>query len=105
MSNALSRALLAFLVVALFYLMGGADAIRWARDKWRTSLQPPTADQMRIPADTVVPLRASLPPQAVRGKMWLSDPPRPVSITIVLTAILCGAVIVMYMTGRPDPRG
>jgi hypothetical protein len=93
--------LIAFVAVAVFYMAGGREAIRSARARWRTSLQPPTADQMRLPVDTAVPLRASLPPDAVQGRTWLSDPPRPLSIAVVLTSILLSAVIAMYATGRP----
>ena len=104
MTRALSSILIVFLAVAVFYLIGGRDALRWARDRWRASLQPPTAEQMRATPDTVVPLRATLPREAVRGKVWLSDPPRPLSIAVVLTAILGGALIAMYVTGRPERR-
>ena len=96
--------LIASTALAIFYMMGGSDAIRWARARWRASLQPPTADQLRAPVEPVVPLRATLPPEAVRGRMWLSDPPRPLTIAIVLTLILGGAVIAMYVTGRPAER-
>lgn len=94
--------LIAFVAVAVFYMVGGREAIRGMRARWRASLQPPTADQLRLPIDTAVPLRASLPPDAVRGRMWLSDPPRPVSIAVVLSSILLGAIIAMYATGRPE---
>ena len=96
--------LIGFLAIALFYLLGGRSSIAWMRARWRAFQQPPTADQMRMPADTVVPLRASLPREAVRGKMWLSDPPRPISIAVVLTAILVAAVTAMYVTGRSPVR-
>jgi hypothetical protein len=98
------QVMIAFVALAAFYMMGGGDAIRWARARWRASLQPPTADQLRLPADTAIPLRAALPPEAVRGKMWLSEPPRPTSIAIVLTSIIIGAVAAMYYTGRPARR-
>lgn len=88
----------------MFYMVGGAGLIRTVRARWRASLQPPTADQMRAPVDTVVPLRATLPAEAIRGKMWLSDPPRPTSIAVVLTMIVLTAVCAMYVTGRPDRR-
>jgi hypothetical protein len=100
MSRASRRILIALVVLGGFYSFGGLDAIRWARARWRASLQPPTPDQLRVATDTVVPLRASLPATAVRGKMWLSDPPRPVTIGVVLAAILAGAVIAMFITGR-----
>ena len=77
MSRASRRILIVLVVIGAFYSFGGLDALRWARARWRASLQPPTADQLRAAPDTVVPLRASLPPSAVRGRMWLSDPPRP----------------------------
>ena len=96
--------LIGFVAVAAFYMMGGRDAIRWTRARWRASLQPPPADQLGVPADPAVPLRATLPPEAVRGKMWLSEPPRPLSIAIVITTIMVGAVIAMYYTGRPERR-
>src|ERR1700752_726800 len=102
MRRAARQLLIAFVVLAAFYMMGGSDAIRWARARWRASLQPQTADQLRAPADTAIPLRATLPPEAVRGKMWLSEPPRPVSIAIVLTSIIMSAVIAMYFSGRPE---
>lgn len=105
MSRLIRQLLIAFVTVAAFYMLGGSDAIRWARARWRASLQPPTAEQMRVPSDTLIPLKAALPPEAVRGKMWLSEPPRPLSIAIVLTVILASAVIAMYVTGRAsDPR-
>jgi hypothetical protein len=96
--------LIGFLVIAVFYLLGGRDSIVWIRARWRAFEQPPTADQMRLPADTVVPLRASLPREAVRGKMWLSDPPRPISIALVLSAIMLSALTAMYVTGRSPVR-
>jgi hypothetical protein len=104
-TRALRRFLVAFFAIAVFYMIGGSDAIRWARARWRASLQPPSADDMRPPADPAVPLRATLPPEAVRGRMWLSDPPRPISIAVVLGSILLGAVIAMYVTGRPSGTG
>jgi hypothetical protein len=103
-SRAFRHLLIAFVVVAVFYIAGGTEAIRWARARWRASLQPPTADQMRAPVDTLVPLHASLDRKVVGGKVWLSDPPRPVSIAIVLTTILLGAVAAMYVSGRPERR-
>jgi hypothetical protein len=93
-----------FVAVALFYMFGGSDAIRRLRSRWRAFQQPPTVEQMRAPVEPVVPLRAALPPDAVRGRMWLSDPPGRVSIAVVLAAILTTAVIAMYVTGRPDRR-
>jgi hypothetical protein len=102
MRRLLRQTLIAFVVFAALYTLGGREVLQWARARWRASLLPPTADQMRMPADTLVPLRASLPPAAVRGKMWLSDPPRPISIAIVLTLILLGAVTAMYVTGKPQ---
>lgn len=104
MSRIARQLLIAFLVLAAFYMLGGSGAIRLARARWRASLQPPTADQLRVPADTAIPLRATLPPEAVQGKMWLSEPPRPLTIAIVLTSILLGAVTAMYFTGRPERR-
>jgi hypothetical protein len=100
MSRASRRILIVLVVIGAFYSFGGLDALRWARARWRASLQPPTADQLRAVPDTVVPLRAALPPAAVRSRMWLSDPPRPVTIGVVLTAILASAVIAMFVTGR-----
>ena len=102
MSRLVRQLLIAFVAIGLFYLLGGSDTVRRVRARWRAFQQPPTADQMRAPADTAVPLRATLPREAVRGKMWLSDPPRPASIAIVLTLILSGAVIAMLLTGKPE---
>lgn len=104
MARVLRSILTGFFVIAVFYLIGGRDSITWIRAKWRAFQQPPTADQMRAPVDPVVPLRASLPPEAVHGKMWLSDPPRPVSIAIVLAGIMLTAAIAMYVTGRAPVR-
>ena len=96
--------LIGFFAIAVFYLLGGRDSIAWIRARWRAFQQPPTADQMRAPVEPVAPLRASLPPEAVRGKMWLSEPPRPLSIALVLSAIMTIAVIAMYVTGRAAVR-
>jgi hypothetical protein len=104
MSRALRQLLVAFVAFAAFYLLGGRDVIRWARARWRASLQPPTAEQLRAPVDTAIPLRATLPPEAVRGRMWLSEPPRPMSIAVVLSSIMIVAVVAMYYTGRPGRR-
>jgi hypothetical protein len=95
---------LAFVAVALFYMLGGSDAIRRLRARWRAFQQPPAIEQMRAPVEPVAPLRATLPQEMVRGKMWLSDSPRPLSIAIVLTTIIMGAVGAMYVTGRPGRR-
>jgi hypothetical protein len=90
-------------LVAFFFASGGNSAVRSLRARWRAWLQPPTADQIqRAPADTA-PLRATLPPEAVRGKMWLAEPPRPASIALALVSIVAGALLTMYFTGRPSP--
>lgn len=104
MRRLLRPTLYLFVAVALFHLAGGRAALRSARARWRLFQQPPTAEQMRVPVEPVVPLPASLPAQAVRGKMWLSEPPRPLSIAVVLSAILLGAVIAMFVTGRSERR-
>jgi hypothetical protein len=96
--------LVGFLVIAIVYLLGGRESIAWIRARWRAFQQPPAAEQVRVPTDTV-PFRASLPREAVRGKMWLADPPRPASIALVLTAILLSAVAAMYVTGRRSRAG
>src|SRR6185369_7577216 len=97
MGRASRQILIALVVLTAFYLLGGIDGARSLRARWRAWQQPPTADQVRSPVDTLVPLRATLPP--VPGKMWLSEPPRPLAISIVLMSILVGAVIAMYVTG------
>ena len=89
--------------LALLYMVGGLDAYRWARARIRSALQPPTPEQMARVTPEPVPLRATLPPEAMRGKMWLSDPPRPTSVAIVLTLIVLCTVGAMYVTGKP-PR-
>jgi hypothetical protein len=96
--------LVTFVAVALFYMLGGSDGVRRIQGRWRAFQQPPTVEQMRVPVRPVVPLRAALPPEAVRGRMWLSDPPGRVSIAVVLAAILTAAGIAMYVTGRPDRK-
>ena len=89
--------------LAFFYMVDGMDAYRWARARIRAALQPPTIQQLaRSTPEPPPPLRATLPPEAVRGKMWLSDPPRPTSVAIVLTSIVCCTVLAMYLTGRPN---
>ena len=94
------------LLFVLFYMVGGMDAYRWARARNRSALAPPTADQLaRVraePPPPAVPTR--LPPEAIRGKMWLSDPPRPGSIALVLTGIVLFTVAAMYYTGRPQRK-
>jgi hypothetical protein len=85
--------------VALFLAFGGLDFTRWAIARWRASLQPPTVEQIQRAVPDTVPLRASLPP--IRGKMWLSDPPRPLTVSVVLASILASTVLAMYVTGRP----
>lgn len=103
MKHGARNGIIILVLVAFFFASGGSGAVRRLRTRWRAWLQPPTADQIqRAPADTA-PLRATLPPEAVRGKMWLADPPRPVSVAIVLSAILAGALLTMYFTGRPSP--
>ena len=97
------RSIYTGLGLALFYMIGGLDAYRWARSRIRAALQPPTAEQLaRTTPEPPPPLRAALPPEAVRGKMWLSDPPRPASVAVVLTSIVFCTVLAMYVTGRPN---
>jgi hypothetical protein len=86
--------------VAAFVAFGGLDAFRWARARWRASLEPPTAEQVQRALPEPPPLRASLSREAARGKMWLSDPPRPATVSLVLTSILAGTVTLMFLTGR-----
>jgi hypothetical protein len=95
-------AILAGLVVV--YFAGGDDALRWMRARWQASLQPPpVVDQgPRLPEPP--PLPAALPREAVRGRLWLSDPPRPVTIAVVISGIMLGAIALMYFTGRPSRR-
>jgi hypothetical protein len=94
------------LALVLFYIVGGLDAYRWARMRIRVALQPPTAAQLaRTTPEPPPPLRAALPPEAVRGRMWLSDPPKPTSIAIVLSSIVLCTIGAMYVTGRPPRRG
>jgi hypothetical protein len=100
MNRASRHILIALLALSAFYMFGGIEGARSLRARWRAWQQPPAVtEQVRAPVDTLVPLRATLPP--VQGKMWLSQPPRPLTISIVLTSILLGAVIAMYATGRP----
>jgi hypothetical protein len=98
-----ARSGIIFLVVAgLFFAGGGAGVVGRARARWRAWLQPPTADQMRrVVPDTGTPPRSTLPREAVRGKMWLADPPRPVSVAVLLASIMAGTLLAMYYTGRP----
>ena len=100
MGRASRQILIALLALSAFYLLGGLEGARSLRARWRAWQQPPTVEQVaRAPvADTLVPLRATLPP--VAGKMWLSEPPRPLTISIVLLTILLGAVVAMYVSGR-----
>ena len=104
MTRGWRRALIyAGVAFAMFYMVGGMDAYRWARARIRAALQPPTAEQLaRTTPEPPVPLRATLPPEAVRGKMWLSEPPQPLSVAIVLASIVCCSVLGMYFTGRPN---
>ena len=105
-SRWLRRLAVAAFILGVVYLAGGSDGYRWLRARIRAALQPPTADQMqRAPVDTAVPLRATLPPEAVRGRMWLSDPPRPLAVAVVLTSIITSAFLMMFFTGRSAPRG
>jgi hypothetical protein len=104
MTRAARTILVGFLILAVFYLLGGRESIRYLRARWGAFQQPPTVDQLRAPVEPAIPLRATLPRNAVRGKMWLSDPPKPVSIAVVLAAILVTAVLAMYITGRVDDR-
>lgn len=99
MGRASRQILTALVLLSVFYMAGGIDAARSLRARWRAWQQPPTVEQVRAPiVDTLVPLRATLP--RVAGKMWLSEPPRPLTISIVLVTILLGAVIAMYVSGR-----
>jgi hypothetical protein len=99
MGRASRQILIALVLLSVFYMAGGIEAARSVRARWRAWQQPPTVEQVaRAPVDTLVPLRATLPP--VAGKMWLSEPPRPLTISIVLLTILLGAVIAMYVSGR-----
>ena len=88
--------------VAAFVAFGGLDALRWAHARWRASLEPPTADQVQRALPEPAPLRASLSREAVRGKMWLSDPPRPATVAVVLASILAATVTAMFVTGRGE---
>jgi hypothetical protein len=99
MGRASRQLVVALVVLSAFYMLGGIDAARSLRARWRAWQQPPVAEQVRAPVDTLVPLRATLP--VVQGKMWLSEPPRPLTIGIVLSVIIAGAVIAMFATGRP----
>ena len=103
MKRRYTRPLATLAVIALFLAFGGLDATRWAVARWRASLQPPTADQLQRAAPEPVPLRAALP-ERMRGKMWLSDPPRPAAVGIVLGSILISSVLAMYFTGRSTER-
>jgi hypothetical protein len=88
--------------VGAFLALGGLDALRWARVRWRASLEPPTADQVQRALPEPPPLRASLSREAARGKMWLSDPPRPATVSLVLVSILAATVTLMFLTGRGE---
>jgi hypothetical protein len=99
MNRASRHILMALLVLSAFYMLGGIEGARSVRARWRAWQQPPAVtEQVRAPVDTLVPLRATLPP--VPGRMWLSEPPRPLTISIVLASILLSAVFAMYATGR-----
>lgn len=100
MGRASRQILIALVLLSVFYMAGGLEAARSLRARWRAWQQPPAVEQVaRAPVvDTLVPLRATLPP--IAGKMWLSEPPRPLTISIVLLSILLGAVIAMYVSGR-----
>lgn len=95
-------AILAGLVVV--YFAGGDDALRWMRTRWLASLQPPPIVEQGPRAPEPAQLPAALPRESVRGRLWLSDPPRPVTIAVVISAILSGAIALMYFTGRPPRR-
>jgi RsiW-degrading membrane proteinase PrsW (M82 family) len=96
------RLVAAFAAVAAFVAFGGLDALRWAHARWRASLEPPTVEQVQRALPEPTPLRASLSREAVRGKMWLSDPPRPMAVAVVLASILTGTVALMFVTGRGE---
>jgi len=97
-----TRSSVIFLVVAgLFFAAGGGDAVRRGRARWRAWLQPPTTEQIqRVVPDTGAPPRATLTREAVHGKMWLADPPRPASVVVVLVSIIAATLAAMYFTGR-----
>ena len=86
--------------IAVFLAFGGIDLLKEAQARWRAYLQPPTVEQVQRAPDPPPALRAALPREAVRGKMWLSDPPRPVTVAIVLVSIVTGTLLAMYFTGR-----
>src|SRR4051812_38451755 len=101
MKGSARNSIIVLVIAGLFFAGGGGDAARRMRTRWRAWLQPPTADQMqRALPDTGTPLQAALPPEAVRGKMWLAEPPRPVSVAVVLASIMASALLAMYFTGR-----
>ena len=99
MGRASRQLVVALVVLSAFYMLGGLDAARSLRARWRAWQQPPVVEQVRAPVETVVPLRAALPP--MKGRMWLSEPPRTLTIGILLVVIVAGAVVAMFVTGRP----
>jgi hypothetical protein len=106
MKRGVARAVgwIAFLGIVL-YLAGGVDGLRYIRARIKAAMEPPTADQMmRAPAEPPPSLPGGLPREAVRGKLWLSDPPRPVRVAIVIPSIVAATMLVMYFTGRPRTR-
>jgi hypothetical protein len=103
------NSIIVLLFIGLFLGAGGSNGLRRVRARWRAWLQPPTADQMqRALPDTAAALPAALPRERVRGKMWLANPPRPVSVAVLLASIIGGTLLTMYFTGRPrspaEPR-
>lgn len=93
------------LLLFILYAVGGVGGIRQVRSRIRAWLEPPTVEQVqRAGPDTVISRAAAPLRETVRGKVWLSDPPSPASIAIVLAAILSSAMLLMYFTGRSSPH-
>jgi hypothetical protein len=107
MKRGARNSIIGLMIVGLFLGAGGTGAVRRMRLRWRAWLQPPTADQIQRAQPDPTPLpQSTLPRERVRGKMWLADPPRPVSVAVVLATIIAGALLTMYFTGRPgSPSG
>ena len=88
-------------MLALFLALGGLDALWWLGARWRTMMQPPpAAASIDGPVPDAEPLRAALPAERVRGRMWLAEPPRPFTVALVLAGIMTATVLAMFVTGR-----
>ena len=90
------------IAAAVVYAVGGADGYRTARRWVRRMLRPPTAAQMeRAGADTGARAQAAAPPALPSGAaVYGTEPPSALTMGGVVLAVIGGALVLAYVTGR-----